>query len=92
MRGEEDWPRGLVFTRLVKTCIACPAQWSAWSGDQYYYIRYRSHSLTLGTFEGECRWLIPTDEHESGWMEEADMLRYLQASLAPGTVSRETEG
>ena len=36
------------ITRIVKTCMACPAQWNAWddNGD-YYYIRYRFGKLTV---------------------------------------------
>ena len=79
---EDEWPKGLVFTRVVLTCIACPAQWDAWVGEEYYYIRYRSNRLTLGRDPGECRWLIPTDEPESGWMSEATMLTYLRATVA----------
>lgn len=31
-----------VFTRIIRTCAACPSQWDAWDTDgRYYYLRYR---------------------------------------------------
>jgi hypothetical protein len=30
------------LARVVRTCIACPSQWDAWTVDgQYLYLRYR---------------------------------------------------
>lgn len=30
------------LARVVRTCLACPSQWDAWTTDgQYLYLRYR---------------------------------------------------
>jgi hypothetical protein len=39
------------IVRTVRTCVACPSQWNAWTADgQYLYLRYRSGIGTADTY------------------------------------------
>jgi len=40
------------IVRAERTCVACPAQWNAWTADgQYLYLRYRSGIGTADTYD-----------------------------------------
>lgn len=42
----------LVVARAVRTCIAVPSQWNAWTAaGQYLYLRYRSGIGTVDTYD-----------------------------------------
>lgn len=42
------------LARAVRTCTACPSQWSAWTvGGQYLYLRYRSGIGTVDAYDTE---------------------------------------
>jgi hypothetical protein len=39
------------IVRAVRTCVACPSQWNAWTADGHYlYLRYRSGIGTADTY------------------------------------------
>lgn len=40
------------IVRAIRTCIACPSQWDAWTADgQYLYLRYRSGVGTADAYD-----------------------------------------
>lgn len=44
----------LVLARVVRTCVAVPSQWNAWTVDgQYLYLRYRSGIGTVDAYDIE---------------------------------------
>ncbi|WP_329214844.1 hypothetical protein OG352_05325 [Streptomyces sp. NBC_01485] len=54
----------LILARAVRTCLAVPSQWSAWTVDgQYLYLRYRSGIGTVDAYETEDseQWTEPPD-------------------------------
>jgi len=45
---EIDAREPIKITKAVQTCMACPAQWDAWTeDDEYVYVRYRWGGLTI---------------------------------------------
>ncbi|SHI67343.1 hypothetical protein [Streptomyces sp. 3214.6] len=46
--------RPLILARVVRTCLAVPSQWNAWTVDgQYLYLRYRSGIGTVDAYDTE---------------------------------------
>lgn len=75
----------LRFTKLVRTCSACPSQWDAYDEDgRYYYIRYRSGWLTVGPSAGRDYDEVYAERiggEYDGSMEADEMLRLIGAEL-----------
>lgn len=81
-------PRKVVW--LAQTCGGCPAQWEGQIEDgRVLYVRYRYGRLTiqqsaqpsddlLDAVGGEFLMDESTGGEWDGWMEEAEMLRYLE--------------
>jgi len=86
------------LVHVVRTCIACPSQWDAWTADyQYLYLRYRSGIGTVDTYptaDSEKWTRIPdgsiarfdTGDRLDGEMDLVDFLDATGLQVAPGCV------
>jgi hypothetical protein len=44
-------PQPIILARVVRTCVAVPSQWNAWTtSGQYLYLRYRSGIGTVDAY------------------------------------------
>lgn len=80
-----------VFTKLDRTCIACPSQWDAWDAEgNYYYIRYRHGHLSVDKAASSKEWY--NSNYESlismihgdildGSMTDGEMLELIGATV-----------
>lgn len=84
------------LARVVRTCLACPSQWNAWTTDgQYLYLRYRFGRGTVDAYDtadSETWTRIPdgsdggfeTEDPWGGSMDLPDFLELAGLVLAPG--------